>query len=73
MSQYDKPAVPRYLRSPLDANTYVDATLPGVLVLLDSGWTLVERVLTAISCPGCGHTHSCDRYVPVAAEGQGAA
>jgi ATP-dependent Clp protease ATP-binding subunit ClpC len=62
-----KPPASRYLRSPIDPEAYIDAAVPGVDVLLEHGWTLVERHITKIACPGCGHAHQCDRMIEVAA------
>ena len=62
-----KPPASRYLRSPIDPESYIDAAVPGIDVLLEHGWTLVERHITKIACPGCGHAHQCDRMIEVAA------
>ena len=62
-----KPPASRYLRSPIDPESYIDAAVPGIDVLLEHGWTLVERHITEIACPDCGHAHQCDRMIEVAA------
>jgi ATP-dependent Clp protease ATP-binding subunit ClpA len=62
---YAKPPPPRFLRSPEADPTYIDAALPGVDVLLASGWVTVERIVGPIVCPDCHQVHSCARYVEV--------